>query len=165
MVPPAAVVAATMFRVRFYSSSLQRRMARLRSSASKSNLRRCKEEWFRLQRLSRLRCSASDSNLRRCKEEWLACSGSRDDDPPRPILIFVAARKNGSAGSGCRDNDLPRPILIFVAAEKNGPPTVHPQRQPKSRLRLVRCCSDSGFHGVNLGITAGFCLFTPSFVQ
>ena len=55
MVPPAAAVATTMFRVRFYSSSLQRRMARLqrlsrqRSSASKSNLRRCKEEWFRLQ--------------------------------------------------------------------------------------------------------------------
>ena len=37
--------------------------------------------------------SASDSNLRCGKEEWSACSGSRDDDPPRPILIFVAADK------------------------------------------------------------------------
>ena len=37
--------------------------------------------------------SASDSNLRCGKEEWPACSGSRDDDPPRPILIFVAAEK------------------------------------------------------------------------
>ena len=73
--------------------------------------------------------------------------------------------ENGFACSGCRDNDLPRPILFFVAAKKNGSPAVHPQRQPKSRLRLVRCCSDSGFHGVNLGITAGFCLFTPSFVH
>ena len=147
-------------------------------------------EWFRLQQLLRQRCFASDSILRSRKEEWLACSGCRDNnlprpilffiaakkngpacsgcrdnDLPRPILFFVAAKKNGSACSGCRDNDLPRLILIFVAAKKNGPPAVHPQRQPKSRLRLVRCCSDSGFHGVNLGITAGFCLFTPSCVQ
>ena len=41
-----------------------------RSSASDSNLRRCKEEWFRLQRLSRQRGLC-------------------------PILIFVAAKKNG----------------------------------------------------------------------
>ena len=34
------------------------------------------------------------------------------------------------------------------------PPSVHLQRQPKSSLRLVRCCSDSGFHGFNLGIAA-----------
>ena len=61
--------------------------------------------------------SASDSNLRCGKEEWSACSGSRDDDPPRPVLIFVAAKKNGSACSGSRD-DSPRPILIFVAADK-----------------------------------------------
>ena len=87
--------------------------------------------------------SVSDSNLRSCKEEWPACRGCRDNDLPRPILFFVAARKNGSACSGCRDNDVSRPILIFVAAKKNGPPAVHPQRQPKSRLRLVSCCSDS----------------------
>ena len=109
-------------------------------SAADSNFFCGNREWFRLQRLSRQR-------------------------GPCPILIFVAVEKNGSACSGCRDNDLPRPNLIFVAAKKNGPPAVHPQRQPKSRLRLVSCCSDSGFHGVNLGITAGFCLFTPSCVQ
>ena len=92
-------------------------------------------EWFRLQRLSRQRSFVSDSNLRRCKEEWPACRGRRG-------------------------NDLSHLILIFVAAKKNGSPAVHPQRQPKSRLRLVSCCSDSGFHGVNSGIAAGFCLFT-----
>ena len=121
MVPPAAAVATTR-------------------SASDSILRSRREEWFRLQRLSRQRSSASESNFRRCKEEWPACRGRRG-------------------------NDLSHLILIFVAAKKNGSPAVHPQRQPKSRLRLVRCCSDSGFHGVNLGITAGFCLFTPSFVH
>ena len=87
-------------------------------------------------------------------ENGFACSSCCGNDVPRPILFFVAAKKNGSACSGCRDNDLPRPILLFVAAKKNGPPAVHPQRQPKSRLRLVRCCSDSGFHGFNLGIAA-----------
>ena len=110
MVPPAAAVATTR-------------------SASDSILRSRREEWFRLQRLSRQRSSASESNFRRCKEEWPACRGRRG-------------------------NDLSHLILIFVAAKKNGSPAVHPQRQPKSRLRLVRCCSDSGFHGVNLGITA-----------
>ena len=109
-------------------------------SAADSNFLCGNREWFRLQRLSRQRSSASDSILRSCKEEWPACRGRRG-------------------------NDLSHLILIFVAAKKNGSPAVHPQRQPKSRLRLVRCCSDSGFHGVNLGITAGFCLFTPSFVQ
>ena len=74
-------------------------LLRQRCFASDSILRSRKEEWFRLQRLSRQRSSASDSILRRCKEEWPACSGSRDDDPPRPILIFVAAKKNGSACS------------------------------------------------------------------
>ena len=111
------------------------RPSRRRSSASESNLRSRKEEWFRLQRLSRQRSSASDSILRSCKEEWPACNGRRG-------------------------NDLSHLILIFVAAKKNGSPAVHPQRQPKSRLRLVSCCSDSGFHGVNSGIAAGFCLFT-----
>ena len=165
------------------------RLSRQRSSASESNFRRCKEEWpacrgrrgndlshliliFVAAKKNGSPCSgyrttrsAADSILRSCKEEWLACIGRSGDDLPRLILIFVAAEKNGSACSGCRDNDLPRLILIFVAAKKNGPPAVHPQRQLKSRLRLVRCCSDSGFHGVNLGITAGFCLFTPSCVQ
>ena len=39
--------------------------------------------------------SVSDSNLRSCKEEWPACRGRRDNDLPRLILIFVAAKKNG----------------------------------------------------------------------
>ena len=116
------------------------RLSRQQSSASDSILHSRKEEWSRLQRLSRQRSSASDSILRSCKEEWPACRGR------------------------C-GNDLSHLILIFVAAKKNGSPAVHPQRQPKSRLRLVSCCSDSGFHGVNYGITAGFCLFTPSFVR
>ena len=45
----------------------------------------------------------------------------RDNDLPRPILIFVAAKKNGSACYDRRDNGLPRLNLIFVAAKKNGP--------------------------------------------
>ena len=141
------------------------RPSRRRSSASDSNFLCGNRELFRLQQLLRQRCSASDSILRSRKEEWPACSSCCGNDVPRPILFFVAARKNGSACSSCCGNDVSRPILFFVAAKKNGPPAVHPQRQPKSRLRLVSCCSDSGFHGVNLGITAGFCLFTPSFVQ
>ena len=64
--------------------------------------------------------SASDSNLRRRKAEWFPWSGRGDYDLPRPILIFVAAKKNGFACSGRGDYDLPRPILIFVAAKKNG---------------------------------------------
>ena len=50
--------------------------------------------------------------------EWPACYGRRGNDPPRPILFFVAAKENGSACSDRRGNDPPRPILIFVAAEK-----------------------------------------------
>ena len=52
--------------------------------------------------------------------EWPACYGRSGNDPPRPILIFVAAKKNGFACSDRRGNDPPRPILIFVAAKENG---------------------------------------------
>ena len=38
------------------------------------------------------------------------------------IQTFVAAKENGFACSDRRGSDLPRPILIFVAAKKNGPP-------------------------------------------
>ena len=44
--------------------------------------------------------SASDSNLRCHEGEWPACSARRGNDLPRPILIFVAAKKNGSACNG-----------------------------------------------------------------
>ena len=101
--PPTTAVAASTFRVRFYSSLPRRRTVSPAAVVAATS-------------------SASDSNFLSCKEEWPACIGRRG-------------------------NDLPRPILIFVAAKKNGPPAVHPQRQPKLRLRLVRCCSDSGFHG------------------
>ena len=49
-------------------------------------------------------------------------AGRRDNDLPRPILIFVAAKKSGSACCGRGGNNLPRPILFFVAAKKNGQP-------------------------------------------
>ena len=49
--------------------------------------------------------SASDSNLRCRKEEWPACSSRRGSDLPHPILIFVAAKKNGSACSGRSSSD------------------------------------------------------------
>ena len=54
------------------------------------------------------------------KKNGFACYGRSSNEVPRPILIFVAARKNGFACSGRGDYDLPRPILIFVAAKKNG---------------------------------------------
>ena len=65
--------------------------------------------------------SASDSNFRCGKEEWPACSGSRDDDPPRPILIFVAADKRSR--NEIRENrDKPfRPIPIFSHLTPNFP--------------------------------------------
>ena len=43
-------------------------------------------------------------------------------DVPRPILIFIVAKKNGSACYDRRDNGVSRPILFFVVAKKNGPP-------------------------------------------
>ena len=39
------------------------------------------------------RCSASDSNLRSGKENGSACYGRGGKDFPRPILIFVAAKR------------------------------------------------------------------------
>ena len=49
----------------------------------------------RLQRPWRQRTYTSDSNFRRRKEEWPACSGRGGNELTRPILIFVAAKKNG----------------------------------------------------------------------
>ena len=72
--PPAASVAMTIFRVRFYSSLLRKKMARL-------------------QRLLRRRTSASDSILRCLERKWPACSVCCDDDLPRPTPFFVAAKK------------------------------------------------------------------------
>ena len=43
--------------------------------------------------------SASDSNLRSGKEEWFACCVRGGNDLPRPILIFVASKKKGFACS------------------------------------------------------------------
>ena len=81
---------------------------------------------------------------RRSSEELPACSARRGNELPRPILIFVAAKRNGSDCSGsqqrtsatdsifrCRKGEwpacssscgsnLPRLILIFVAAKENG---------------------------------------------
>ena len=66
--------------------------------------------------------------------EWPACYGRSGINLPRPILIFVASKKNGPPAAAvaatisaadsnfcCCDGRL-RPILIFVAAKKNGPP-------------------------------------------
>ena len=75
-VSPAEFVVSTVFRVRFYSSLLQRRMARLL-------------------RPSRQQPSASDSNFRSYKEEWPACYDRCGSNLPRPILIFEAEKKNG----------------------------------------------------------------------
>ena len=67
----------------------------------------------------------------RCRGEWfrLLCRGGNDF--PRPILIFVAAKKNSFACSRRGGDDLPRPILISVVAKKTCP------------AYCGRCCSDS----------------------
>ena len=93
---------------------------------------------------------------RRGGGEWPACYGRSGDDLPRPILIFVAAKKNGFACGGRSGNEVPRPILIFAAAKENG---------SACRPLRPRGCSDSGFQGVNLGITAGFSPESPSGLQ
>ena len=74
MVSPATAVAATR-------------------SASDSNFRCRREEWFRLQLPWMQRFSAYDSNFRSGKENGSACYGRGCNDLPRPILIFVAAKK------------------------------------------------------------------------
>ena len=63
--------------------------------------------------------SASDSNLRRRKKKWVRLQRPWRLRGPRPILIFVVAKKNGFACYGRSSNEVPRPILIFVAAKKN----------------------------------------------
>ena len=55
------------------------------------------------------RCSASDSNFRSGKENGSACYGRSGNGIPRPILIFVAAEKNGFA---CRTGLLMLRFLI-----------------------------------------------------
>ena len=80
----------------------------------------------------------------RCEEEWPAYVSRGGSDLPRPILFFVAAKKNGFACYGRGGNDLPRPIQIFVAAEKNGPPAERHYHSAASILdfgpRLVNHC-------------------------
>ena len=67
--------------------------------------------------------SASDSNLRCGKEEWPACSGSRDDDPPRPILIFVATDKRSR--NEIRENrDKPFPAYPYFQSSHFECPTL-----------------------------------------
>ena len=110
---------------RLQLSLLQGRFARLQqpecrqvrqrrqSSASDSNFRSGKEECLacsssslRQRRMARLQFivvaskkNGSPAHHRRSgKEEWPACSNnvcSGGDNVPRPILIFVAAKKNG----------------------------------------------------------------------
>ena len=71
---------------------------------------------------------------RRGGGEWPACYGRSGIDLPRPILIFVASKKNGPPAAAvaetisaadsnfcCCDGRL-HPILIFVAAKKVVPP-------------------------------------------
>ena len=91
----------------------------------------------RLQRPWRQRSSASDSILRCREEEWPACSSRHGSDLPRPILFFVAAKKNGSACSSRRGSNLPYPILFSVAAKENGPPA--------TAVTATMSASDSNF--------------------
>ena len=153
---------------------------RQRSSASDSNFRSGKEEWFRLQWFAattfRVRfysslpqrrmvspavvvaaatMSASDSNLRCHEGEWPACSSRRGCDLPRPILFFVAAKENGSACSS-RSSDEVRVCSILRCREEE-----RFRLQTATKQRLHRFLNSSS----DLGITAGFCQETPSSVQ
>ena len=121
-------------RIRFCFSLPQRRMVSPAAavaatrSASDSVFRCRKEEWFRLQRSWRLR-------------------------GPRPILFFVAAKKNGSAcrtplPHGCSDSGF-QGSNLGIAARK-------PSRTAKLLHRFL-------ILGPDLGIDASFSRFKPSF--
>ena len=73
--------------------------------------------------------------------------------PPADRRYAVLQRRSASDTNFRCGNDLPRPTLIFAAAKENGFACV------------IRGCSDSGFHGVNLGIAARISPFTPSRVH
>ena len=64
--------------------------------------------------------SASDSNFRSGKGEWFRLLRPWRQRGPLPILIFVAAAENSFACSSRCGNALPRLILIIVAAKENG---------------------------------------------
>ena len=61
---------------------------------------------------------ASDSNFCSVKEEWFRLLRSWRQRSSRPILIFVASKKNGFACCVRGSSDSPRPILIFVASKR-----------------------------------------------
>ena len=91
----------------------------------------------------------------RCKEEWPAYVSRCGSDLPRPILFFVAAKKNGFA---CRTS-LP---LGCIDSWFQSQTWESMQGFPRKRHPS---CSDSWFEGVNLGITAGFHPETSSIVH
>ena len=63
---------------------------------------------------------------------------------PRPILLFVAAKENGSACSVHGGNGLPHPILIFVTAKKNGPPATTSLLHGRTARLQHRCEAQAG---------------------
>ena len=117
---------------------------------------------------------------RRSSEELPACSARRGNELPRPILIFVAAKRNGSACSG-RSSDEVRvrfysslsrrrtvsPAVVVTATRSAFDSNLRSREEEWFRLqtatkqRLHRFLNSSS----DLGITAGFCQETPSSVQ
>ena len=109
-----------------------------------------------------------------------ACSARRGNELPRPILIFVAAKRNGSACSG-RSSDEVRvrfysslsrrrtvsPAVVVTATRSAFDSNLRSREEEWFRLqtatkqRLHRFLNSSS----DLGITAGFCQETPSSVQ
>ena len=52
---------------------------------------------------------------------------------------FVAAKKNGFACSSRSGNEVPRPILFFVATKKNGPPAAAVAATSSATDSNLRC--------------------------
>ena len=95
----------------------------------------------RMQRPWRLRGSASDSNLRSGKGEWFRLLRSLRQRFPRPIPIFVAAEKMARL-----QNTLQRAVILDFRPRLENRCTIFPRFDPGAasildfRLRLVNRC-------------------------
>ena len=153
---------------------------RQRSSASDSNLRCRKGEWFRLQQSSRQRSSASDSNFCCRKGEWPACSSRCGSNLPRPILISVATKENGPPAAVVAAttfrvrfySSLPQKRMARLQQSSRQRPSAYDSNfrcREEERFRLQTATSQRLHRFLNsssdMEITAGFCQETPSSVQ
>ena len=81
--------------------------------------------------------------------------------PVYPLFRAAILDFRGQFGNHC----MVMPVYaLFCAAIRDFRGSIWESLQGYARLRPL-ACSDSGFQGVNLGITARLCQFTPSCVQ